>query len=68
MQQKKWQISRRRMLKGLGACIALPFLDAMSFAGSPYSPKRAPVRNAFFVYAKWRAPGSLDACFNRKEL
>lgn len=47
MQQKKWQVSRRRMLKGLGACIALPFLDAMSFAGSGYAQHRAPVRNAF---------------------
>lgn len=45
--QKKWQISRRRMLKGLGACIALPFLEAMAFPGSGYSPKRSPVRNAF---------------------
>ena len=47
MHQKKWQISRRRMLKGLGACIALPFLDAMSFAGSSYSPRRSPIRSAF---------------------
>jgi hypothetical protein len=45
--QKKWQISRRRMLKGLGACIALPFLEAMAFPGSGYSPKKAPVRTAF---------------------
>lgn len=45
--QKKWQISRRRMLKGLGACIALPFLDAMGFAGSGYSATRPPVRTAF---------------------
>ena len=26
---KKWHISRRRMLKGMGACIALPLLEAM---------------------------------------
>ena len=26
---KKWEISRRRMLKGVGASIALPFLEAM---------------------------------------
>lgn len=45
--QKKWQISRRRMLKGMGACIALPFLDAMSFAGSGTSARKAPVRTAF---------------------
>ena len=43
-----WQISRRHMLKGLGASIALPFLEAMipsSFAAS--SPARPPVRTAF---------------------
>lgn len=45
--QKKWQISRRRMLKGLGACIALPFLDAMGFPGSGYAASRPPVRTAF---------------------
>ena len=31
--KKKWQISRRRMLKGMGACIALPFLEAMALPG-----------------------------------
>lgn len=46
--QKKWQISRRKMLKGVGAAIALPFLEAMvpsSFA----APSRVnyPVRSAF---------------------
>ncbi len=30
---KKWHISRRRMLKGTGACIALPFLEAMTPPG-----------------------------------
>ncbi len=45
---KKWQISRRRMLKGMGACIALPFLEAMSIPGvaSPLVGK-SPVRTAF---------------------
>jgi len=45
--EKKWHISRRRMLKGLGVCVALPFLDAMGFPGSGYSPQRSPVRTAF---------------------
>ena len=49
---KKWHISRRRMLKGMGACIALPFLEAMALPGmsSPYSGSvgsSGPVRNAF---------------------
>ncbi|HTE31188.1 MAG TPA: DUF1552 domain-containing protein [Chryseolinea sp.] len=42
--KKRWQISRRTMLKGLGACVALPFLDAM---GVPGSNSRSPVRTAF---------------------
>jgi hypothetical protein len=48
--KKKWQISRRKMLKGMGACIALPYLEAMSYPGglSPYSQGKAPVRSAFF--------------------
>ncbi|HUQ64754.1 MAG TPA: DUF1552 domain-containing protein, partial [Flavitalea sp.] len=45
--EKKWHISRRRMLKGLGACIALPFLDAMAFKGSGFTGHRSPVRSAF---------------------
>ncbi len=44
---KKWHISRRRMLKGLGACIALPFLEAMVPPGlSAYSLSKRPVRFA----------------------
>ncbi|MEJ1241806.1 DUF1552 domain-containing protein [Chryseolinea sp. T2] len=43
---KKWHISRRRMLKGMGACIALPFLEAMAIPGQG-STGKAPVRTAF---------------------
>lgn len=45
--QKKWQISRRRMLKGMGACVALPFLEAMAFGNTGTTYKKPPVRNAF---------------------
>jgi len=38
---KKWQISRRQMLRGLGACISLPFLDAMAALPAPSKPKRS---------------------------
>lgn len=42
-----WHISRRRMLKGLGACIALPFLQAMVPPGkSYYSMGKRPLRFA----------------------
>ena len=47
---KKWQISRRRMLKGMGACMALPFLDAMALPGlSSPDPARSPLRTAFIM-------------------
>lgn len=47
MAKKSWQISRRRMLQGLGASIALPFFEAMGnpLVSSPYH--NAPIRNAF---------------------
>lgn len=45
---KKWQISRRRMLKGMGACIALPFLEAMALPGvNSTAYAKSPVRTAF---------------------
>jgi hypothetical protein len=44
----KWHISRRRMLKGLGASIALPFLQAMVPPGrSLYNLPKRPVRFSF---------------------
>ena len=46
---KKWHISRRRMLKGMGACIALPFLEAMSVPGfGATHAGKSPIRSAFF--------------------
>lgn len=43
----KWHISRRRMLKGLGASIALPFLQAMVPPGlNFYNMPKKPVRFA----------------------
>src|SRR6186997_2215533 len=44
--KKKWHISRRRMLKGMGACIALPFLDAMAIPGQA-ALGASPIRTAF---------------------
>ena len=37
----KWQISRRQMLRGLGACVSLPFLNAMAALPAPSKPKRS---------------------------
>jgi hypothetical protein len=66
--EKKWHISRRRMLKGLGVCVALPFLDAMGFPGSGYSPRQSPIRSAFLfmpngVHPDHWTPKSLGSNF-----
>lgn len=47
--KKKWQISRRRMLKGMGACIALPLMEAMAVPGfsSVSTAGKSPIRTAF---------------------
>ncbi|MEQ6118609.1 DUF1552 domain-containing protein [Reichenbachiella sp. MALMAid0571] len=46
--KKKWQISRRKMLKGMGACIALPYLEAMAIPRIPFGQSdNFPVRSAF---------------------
>ena len=45
---RSWQLSRRHMLKGIGASIALPFLEAMIPPGfGATSSLRPPVRSAF---------------------
>ena len=46
--KNNWHISRRRMLRGMGACIALPLLDAMALPGiNSTSGVKSPVRTAF---------------------
>src|SRR5579862_6755219 len=37
----RWQISRRQMLRGLGASISLPWLNAMGTLPAPSQPKRS---------------------------
>ncbi|MCB1077681.1 MAG: DUF1552 domain-containing protein, partial [Verrucomicrobiae bacterium] len=37
----QWRISRRTVLRGLGASISLPLLDCMGAAASPEKPKRS---------------------------
>ncbi len=46
---KKWQISRRKMLKGVGAAIALPFMEAMAspLNLSSFGNDGFPIRSAF---------------------
>jgi hypothetical protein len=76
---KRWHISRRRMLRGVGVAIALPMLDAMippgvvrraaAFAASPTTaPAAAPIRMAavFFPNGRWMpdwTPGNAGTDF-----
>ncbi|MEM7011267.1 MAG: DUF1552 domain-containing protein [Verrucomicrobiota bacterium] len=45
IQTQSWLIDRRYMLRGLGSCIALPFLDCMNPARAAEAPK--PKRSVF---------------------
>ncbi|HRI87945.1 MAG TPA: DUF1552 domain-containing protein [Candidatus Hydrogenedentes bacterium] len=57
MSSKSWQISRRTMLRGMGAALALPLLDAMapSVAQAATRSRKAPVRMAciYFPNGVW---------------
>lgn len=59
MSKQSWRISRRTMLRGMGAAMALPMLDAMApasaRAASAAAAGRAPVRMAclFFPNGVW---------------
>jgi hypothetical protein len=44
---RPWMISRRTMLRGVGAALALPLLETMGWAETPKSGGRPPVRLAF---------------------
>ena len=56
--KKNWNIHRRRMLKGMGACIALPFLEAMVPSSVLANPKiNAPKRAVFLFSPNGVCPG-----------
>src|SRR5258706_13788967 len=45
---QRWRISRRTMLKGAGACLALPLLESMGWADFLKGPgNKLPVRIGF---------------------
>ena len=49
--KRRWEISRRTVLKGLGTALALPWLEAMAPAADLAAGKAAeaaPMRMAFF--------------------
>ena len=60
---KRWQISRRTFLKGVGASLALPYLDIM---GARQSRCRQPTHAAsLHLPAQWRVSQGLGCCWNR---
>jgi len=66
MMTKSWQISRRTLLRGTGAAVALPWLDSMVPAMASGAAAGPPVRLAFFYVpngvnmANWRPGESGD--------
>ncbi|MBI1320999.1 MAG: DUF1552 domain-containing protein [Candidatus Hydrogenedens sp.] len=56
MSTEKWRISRRTMLRGLGASMALPLMDAMMPAKAAAAVAKPPVRMAciYFPNGVWR--------------
>jgi len=58
MSRYNWTISRRTMLRGMGAAMALPILDAMSPASARAAAKmpKAPTRMAciYFPNGVWQ--------------
>src|SRR4051812_38197461 len=64
MREKSWQISRRRMLKGMGVVMGLPLLEAMkplAIFGAPavaQVAKKFPVRMAFLYMANGVNPNA----------
>ena len=41
LNMNKWQMSRRQVIRGLGACLALPLLDCMAAIPAASQPKRS---------------------------
>ena len=64
IQSNRWQISRRQTLKGLGATMALPFLEAMRPLHGQSTASSDPVRMACLFMPngvrpdKWTPTGS----------
>jgi len=56
MSNEKWRISRRTMLRGMGASMALPFMNAMAPAKAYASTAKPPVRMAclYFPNGVWK--------------
>src|SRR5262245_50200636 len=53
---KSWRLNRRTFLRGVGVSIALPWLEAMSWADNPVTPPR----RMGFVYFPFGVPTPPD--------
>ena len=58
---KNWKLSRRTVLRGIGASLALPFLDAMAADSSPARVGKRPVRLGYLYFPNGVAEGSWEA-------
>ena len=53
---RSWQVERRTVLKGLGASLALPFLEAMVPLAGAAATVRPPVRFGIWYYPQGCPP------------
>ena len=60
MKQKSWHLNRRTFLRGAGVCMALPWLEAMS-----YDKSSAPKKRFFAGYFAYGVPMPADNDPNR---
>ena len=58
---KNWKISRRAVLRGIGASLALPFLDVMTAEAIPAVDGKRPVRLGYLYFPNGAAEGSWEA-------
>ncbi len=53
MKRKSWHLSRRELLKGGGVALAMPLLNAMSWAQSPAKPLPKRMLVSYFAYGAY---------------
>src|SRR5262245_19694705 len=61
--ERNFSMSRRNFLRGLGACVALPAFESLSFAGAPaarfgVTASGAPLRTAFLFFPNGAIPSA----------
>lgn len=56
-----WKLSRRAVLRGIGASLALPFLDVMAAEAIPAEGGKRPVRLGYLYFPNGASEGSWEA-------